>query len=161
MERKNKWWISNVPDDLRHALISINARVGNSKIERDWTNDLILNYEDLDKDMEEIPSILSFWSAVLAEARKNQKILEMKMDIKKSRIITKIKEQVKIDNIKLTVGDKDDLINLDDSYTELRIQSIDMEATVSKLFGIVEALRTKSENMRSFSAMKRAELHNT
>jgi hypothetical protein len=85
----------------------------------------------------------------------------MKMDIKKSRIITKIKEQVKIDNIKLTVGDKDDLINLDDSYTELRIQSIDMEATVSKLFGIVESLRTKSENMRSFSAMKRVELHNT
>ena len=156
----NRWWMSNISSDISDVIIRLKCKLSGREIDRNWTNDLSLDYENIDDDMEKMPSILAFWSAVLAEARREKSIVEMKMDIRRSKVLEGVKELIK-EGTKVTNSDKDNLVNIDDRYQSLRLQMIEIEATVSKLFGIVEAIKVKSDNLRSFSAMKRAELSNS
>jgi hypothetical protein len=110
--------------------------------------------------MEQIPSILAFWAAVLAEARKQKSLIEVKMDIRRSKILKGIKDRMQ-EGVKLTNNDKEDIINVDKDYSQLKAKMIEVDATISKLFGIVDSLKIKADNLRSFAAMKRAELTNT
>lgn len=157
---KNKWWQKNIDPDLSEIIIKLNAKLSNKSIDKDWTDDLSLDYENIDNDMENIPSILAFWSAVLAEARREKATIEMYMDIRKSAVLEKTKEIIR-EGVKLTVNDKENIVNVDPEFLKYRKRYIDIDATVSKLFGIVDALKVKADNLRSFSSMKRAELHNT
>lgn len=157
---KNKWWETNVDPELSQIIVELKAFLSGKKVTKNWTDDLALNYENIDSDMEGIPSIIAFWSAVLAEARREKNIIKMKMDIRRSRILENTKGLIK-EGVKLTVQDKENIVCVDEKYIELQKREIDLDATVSKLFGIVDALKIKADNLRSFSAMKRAELHNT
>lgn len=160
MSRPNKWWMANVDPELADIVIALKVKLSQKEVVRDWTEDLSLDYEDIDTDMEEIPSILAFWSAVLAEARKQKSLVEVKMNIRRSKILKGVREHAK-EGVKLTNPDKEDIINVDGEYSKLKARLIETDATISKLFGIVEALKIKSDNLRSFAAMKRAELTNT
>lgn len=157
---KNKWWNSNIDSDISELIVQLNITFNGKKIEKNWIDDLSLNYEHIDDDMEHIPSILAFWSAVLAEARREKSLIEMKMDIRRAKVMESFKDLIK-DGVKLTVQDKENIINVDSTYLSLRKTYIDVDTTVSKLFGIVDAIKAKADNLRSFSAMKRAELNNS
>jgi len=157
---KNKWWENNVDSDIADVIIDLRATLSGKKVSKNWVDDLALNYENLDRDMEDIPTVLAFWGAVLAEARKQRGINRMKMDIRRSKVLEGTKELAK-EGIKLTVSDKDNIVNVDQKYMALGTKEIELDATISKLFGIVDALKIKADNLRSFAAMKRAELHNT
>jgi len=156
----NRWWAANIDSELADIIITLNIKLSGKEVTRDWTNDVAIDYEDLDNALEEMPSILSFWSAVLAESRKTLKLLEVKIDIRRSKILESLKEQMK-EGIRLTKDDKDNLVNVDETFVKLRSRHIELEATVSKLFGIVDSLKTKADNIRSMAAIKRAELHNS
>lgn len=155
----NRWW-ETVDSDLMDIVIRLRVKLNGKIIDRDWTKDLSLDYENLDEDMERIPSVLAFWSAVLAESRREKGIIEMKLDIRRSKVMSSIKEHMK-EGVKLTNQDKEDLINVDQDYVKLKSSMIDVDSTVSKLFGIVESIKVKADNLRSFAAMKRAELSNS
>lgn len=160
MNRRNKWWDENVEEDIHGIIIKLKCTLSGKNIDRDWTKDLSLDYEDIDTDMEQIPSILAFWAAVLAEARKQKSLIEVKMDIRRSKILKGIKDRMQ-EGVKLTNNDKEDIINVDKDYSQLKAKMIEVDATISKLFGIVDSLKIKADNLRSFAAMKRAELTNT
>lgn len=160
MARRNKWWSENVDPDISEAVIKLRVLLSKKEVTRDWTEDLALDYEDIDTDMEQIPSILAFWSAVLAEARKAKSLIEVKMDIKRAKILKGVSQHIQ-EGVKLTVKDKEDIINVDQEFSQLKARLIETDATISKLFGVVDALKIKADNLRSFAAMKRAELTNT
>jgi hypothetical protein len=157
---KNKWWSKHVDPEISDVVVALKVRLSGKVINKDWTEDLSLNYENLDEDMEQIPSVLAFWSAVLAEARKKKNVMEMKMDIRRSKVLAAIKN-LAAEGVKMTVQDKENMVNVDEDFNKLRVEYIDIDTTVSKLFGIVESLKVKADNLRSFSSMKRAELHNS
>jgi hypothetical protein len=154
----SQWWESEIEDDLAEVLIEFNIVLNNKKLHRDWRKDCDISYENLEDDLETVPSILAFWSAVLAEARKKLRTLELKVDIKKAKIMRRIKPP---EGVKLTVADKESIIMVDAEYGELLARKIELEATVSKLFGIVDAIKTKADNLRSLAGFKRAELNNS
>jgi len=157
---KNRWWEKNVDSDISDVIIELKATIGNKTVNKNWVDDLSLNYENIDNDMENIPTILAFWSAVLAEARKQHSVIKMKMDIRKSKVLDGTKDLIK-EGVKLTVNDKENMVSVDPKYVSLHTQEIELGATISKLFGIVDAIKIKADNLRSFAAMKRAELNNT
>lgn len=156
----NKWWDSNIDKDISDIVVKLNATISGKSINKNWTEDLSLNYEDIDTDMENVPSILAFWSAVLAEARREKGLIQIKLDIRRSKVLEGIKSAIQ-DGIKLTVSDKDNLVNVDPEFIKLQKRFIDLDSTISKLFGIVDAIKIKADNLRSFAAMKRAELNNS
>ena len=152
------WWKKNVDEDIAEALVAFKLKLNGREVIRDWREDVKIDEDTIQDDLEDIPSILSFWSAALAEAKKKLRTVEYKLDIQKSKIIREIKPP---EGVKLTVADKESIINLDKQFAALMIEKIDLECLVSKLFGVVESLRIKSENLRSLMAFRRAEMMNS
>lgn len=153
----NEWWQKNIDAELGNAIVAFKLKLNERVVARDWRIDCDINYETLEDDLETMPSIFGFWSAVLAEARKKQKLIEFKLSIKRSQILDRISKDMK-EGMKMTKDDKDNIVNLDQSYGLLMIESIETEVTVSKLFGIVDSLKMKSDNLRSLAGFKRAEM---
>ena len=52
----------------------------------------------------------------------------------------------------------DELVEIDTAFIDLHKQLIKEELTLSKLYGIVESMRTKSDNLRSLAGFKRQEM---
>jgi transcription initiation factor IIF auxiliary subunit len=152
----NKWW-SKIDPDIAEILIEFNITLSDKKVYRDFRIDVNINYELLEDDLETMPSVYSFWSAILSEQKKKVKHLELKLDIKRSKLLTEISKNIK-DGVRFTKDDKDNIINVDVDVTKLKIELINAESTLSKLFGIVESLKMKSDHLRSLAGFKRVEL---
>jgi hypothetical protein len=152
------WWETEVPEDIADVLIVLNVKINNKNVTRDWRKDCHIDYDKLEDDLTYMPSIYSFWTSVLAEARKNLRINEMSMDIRKSRVLREIKPP---EGVKLTVSDKESIVKLDPELCQLTVTNIHLENIVQKLFGIVDSLKMKSESLRSLAGFKRAELSNS
>jgi hypothetical protein len=152
------WWEKNIDQELSEILIKFKLTLNNKEIIRDWRTDCKINYEHLEDDLEDMPSIYAFWTAILSEARKKLRIIEFQIDIQKAKILKGVKIP---EGIKLTVADKENIVTLDVEYNQLIIKQIELESTVSKLFGIVDSLKMKSDNLRSLAGFKRAELTNS
>jgi hypothetical protein len=151
------WWDKEIPAELADVIIQLKVKINNQIVNRDWRKDCKIEYDHLEDDLESMPGIFAFWSSVLAEARKNLRIAEYQIDIRKSKILREMKIP---EGVKLTVSDKENIVNLDKEYNELKAKFIELECTVSKLFGIVDSLKMKSDNLRSLAGFKREELKN-
>ena len=156
-DTSNEWWTKNIDRDLSNAIVVFNLVLNGKTVQRDWRGDADINYETLEDDLETMPSIFAFWSAVLSEARKRLRTIEFQITMKRARILDQIGKDMKA-GMKLTKDDKDNIVTLDKGYQILVIKQIDMEGTVSKLFGIVDSLKMKADNLRSLAGFKRAEL---
>ena len=153
----NSWWAANIDPDLAAAIVSFKLTIQGKVVARDWRLDSDINYETLEDDLETMPSIFGFWSAVLSEARKKQKLVETRLIIKRAKILNRIAQDMTA-GMKMTKDDKDNIVNLDPEYMAIVTESIEVEVTVSKLFGIVDSMRMKSDNLRSLAGFKRAEM---
>ncbi len=153
----NQWWDQNIDHDLGEAIVKFKLVLNNKVVARDWRIDVAIDYDMLEEDLESMSSIYAFWSAVLSEAKKKQKMTEFKMMIKRGKILAAIAKDAK-EGVKLTKDDKDNIVNLDTEFASLTVESIEIETTVSKLFGIVDSLKMKSDNLRSLAGFKKQEM---
>ena len=152
----NPWYEQNIDSDVANAIVRLRIVLPNrSVIERDFRADLVIDYDNLEKQMEEMPSIFSFWSLVLSERRMEVSKLER---ISKLRRATLVNELVGVDEKSIPKWKIDELIEIDDKLIEIESKYIVAKRTESKLFGIVDALRMKSELIRSLAGFKRQEL---
>ncbi|MCK9281694.1 MAG: hypothetical protein M0P71_13795 [Melioribacteraceae bacterium] len=149
------WWDKEIPEEIAEVLITLKIKINGKQVTRDWRKDCGVDYDRLEDDLENMSSIYSFWTAVLAEARKNLRVVEYDKDIRKSKIMRSI---VIPEGVKLTVADKENIVNVDPEMGKLIVRHIELENLVQKLFGIVDSLKMKADNLRSLAGFKRAEL---
>lgn len=149
------WWEKEIPEEISDVLVTLRIKVNGKQVTRDWRKDCGVDYEKLEDDLTTMSSIYSFWTAVLSEARKNLRIAEYKIDIRKSKIMREIKPP---EGVKFTVADKESIINIDPEMAQLVVSQIELENIVQKIFGIVDSLKMKADNLRSLAGFKRAEL---
>jgi hypothetical protein len=149
------WWDKEIPEEISDVLVTLRVKVNGKQVTRDWRKDCGVDYDRLEDDLTTMSSIYSFWTAVLAEARKNLRVVEYQIDIRKSRVMREIKVP---EGVKLTVADKENIVNIDPEMGALIVKQIELENIVQKLFGIVDSLKMKADNLRSLAGFKRAEL---
>ena len=149
------WWDKEIPEEISDVLVTLRVKVNGKQVTRDWRKDCGVDYDRLEDDLTTMSSIYSFWTAVLAEARKNLRVVEYQIDIRKSRVMREIKVP---EGVKLTVADKENIVNIDPEMGVLIVKQIELENIVQKLFGIVDSLKMKADNLRSLAGFKRAEL---
>ena len=149
------WWDKEIPEEISDVLVTLRVKVNGKQVTRDWRKDCGVDYDKLEDDLTTMSSIYSFWTAVLAEARKNLRVVEYQIDIRKSRVMREIKVP---EGVKLTVADKENIVNIDPEMGALIVKQIELENIVQKLFGIVDSLKMKADNLRSLAGFKRAEL---
>jgi hypothetical protein len=149
------WWDKEIPQEISDVLVILRVKINGKQVTRDWRKDCGIDYDRLEDDLADMSSIYSFWTAVLSEARKNLRIVEYQIDIRKSKVMREIKVP---EGVKLTVADKESIINIDPEMGALVVKQIELENIVQKLFGIVDSLKMKADNLRSLAGFKRAEL---
>jgi hypothetical protein len=149
------WWDKEIPQEISDVLVILRVKINGKQVTRDWRKDCGVDYDKLEDDLSTMSSIYSFWTAVLSEARKNLRVVEYQIDIRKSKVMREIKVP---EGVKLTVADKENIVNIDPEMGALVIKQIELENIVQKLFGIVDSLKMKADNLRSLAGFKRAEL---
>ena len=152
----DNWYDQNVDSDVADAVIRLNIKLSNrAEINRDFRPDIHIDYDQLEKQLEEMPALYSFWSSVLSEQRAEVAKLERMVVVRRSVIARDLLE--KSDGI--SKWKIDELVETDDKLNKLIGKTIIVKRTESKLFGIVKSMEMKSDSLRSLAGFKRQELH--
>ena len=151
------WYGENVNDDVAKQVITLRFPVQDGVIERDFRPDVEIDYDNLIKQLEETPAMFSWWATLLAEVRKNVAVLERKIKRRKGEVTRELLDAAKNEGTKLRRDDVLDLIEADDLVNKYEAELIMANKHMSKLFAITDALKMKSEHLRSLAGFKRQE----
>ena len=155
MQQKNKWFQDNINPDIADAIVRLNVilpkRAGT--VTRDFRPDVEIDYESLETQMIEMPSIFAFWSAILSEQRAVVARVERAIISKRSAIAIETLEKITdIPRWKL-----EELVEADSDIQDLENKLLSVKKNESKLYDIVNSLRMKSDHIRSLAGFKRQE----
>lgn len=158
-KKKNRWFENNVPEDIAQTLIKLSVTLpNNTKITRDFRPDLDIEYEKLEFEMAEMPSIFGFWSLVLAEQKASVMIIDRKIKTKRAETLKMVKEELQKTEVKLIGRHIDEIVDTDDAVKKLEIQLVIEKKRESKLYAICDSLKMKAEILRSLAGFKKQEL---
>lgn len=152
------WFDENLGDDLANQLIKIKTTVNDQKVERDVRPDVIIDYDQLERQLEETPSMFVFWSMLLAEAKKEVATLERVIAVRRGQVTRELLDAAKNENVKTRASDIESLMESDQRIIDLESKLILANRTLSKMFAIVDAIKMKSEHLRSLAGFKKQEL---
>lgn len=152
---ENKWFEDHIDPDVAKAVIRLSVKLHNdSSIDRDFRPDVHIDYDNLEEQLEIQPSLYAFWSSVLSEQRASVAKIERIIKARRGIIARKlIAEQPDITKWKL-----EEVAESDKELNRLEGKLIQQKRTESKLFAIVDALKIKTEMLRSLAGFKRIEL---
>lgn len=151
------WYEGNVPEDIAKHLITLRFPVQDGVVERDFRPDVEIDYDNLVKQLEETPAMFSFWANLLAEVRKQVAVLERKVKRRKGEVTRTLLDEASSKGVKLRRDDVVDLIEADDLVNKFEAELIMANKHLSKLFAITDAIKMKSEHLRSLAGFKRQE----
>jgi hypothetical protein len=153
------WFTQNIPEDIASRVIKIKISLGKNKfVERDFRPDLHIDYETLEQDLESMPQMYAYWAMVLSEAKAEVAKLE-RISKRRRAVITDtiLKEAKKGDVPRVAEKVFRDLVEKDEKLLGIESRLILANRTMGKLWNIVEAMKIKSEALRSLAGFKRQE----
>lgn len=158
----NKWFEKNISDDIANYVANISVSLMNrEKFSKDIRPDVEIEYDDLEKQLEETPSIFAFWSMLLADQKAVVSVIERKLNLRRATLTNKFIDEAKASSTKLAQWQVDILLEGDEELNRLEAQNIIASKTLSKLFAVVESIRMKCDNLRSLSGFKKTELRDS
>jgi len=161
MTQPGGWVAHNVPKELINAIYKIRVDLQNGKIiERNFSTDLTIDYEILEEQLAETPAAFALWSSVLAEQRFVVAKLERLIARRRAKVCNNARE-VAEEGAKLHKYVLDEIVEGDDEILKLQGQLMIANRSLSKLYGIVDAMKMKSEHLRSLAGFKRQEMRNS
>lgn len=159
------WIKDNIDKDISNILCEIELIVikDGKKVKlktRDFRPDLDVDYDNLEAQLEEIPSQHAFWSLLLAEQESELSILERKNKFKRAQITEQILDEAKKNNVKLPRWEMDELLEAHSDVGIVEMKLILAKRNKLKLKAVVDSLKMKSESLRSLAGFKRQEKSN-
>jgi len=153
------WFSENLSPEITERIIKLRVDMGDGKIvDKDFRPDLKLDYETLEEDLEITPQVFVFWAAVYSEQKAAVARLDRKA--KRRRAIAYdliIQESRKEDWPKVPEKIFRELVEKDDELLRIESQLILANRTMGKLYNIVDAIKMKSDHLRSLAGFKRQE----
>lgn len=152
------WFDDNLGEDIARQLIRVRIDVNGTMVDRDVRPDVIIDYEVLEDQLVETPQAFLHWGFMLAEAKKNVASLERAIKMRRGQVTKDLLSEARKEGVKLRGSDIQDLIETDEQLSSLEAKMILANRTLSKLFAVVDAIRMKSEHLRSLSGFKKQEM---
>ena len=157
-QRKN-WTKSNFDEDLAGAVFKLKVELPNGQIvTKDFSVDIEIDYDMLEEQLAETPSIYAFLSSVLSEQKHVCAKFERLIARRRAIIIQNANETAQADGMKLHKYVLDEIVEADDKILELQGALMLAQRSLGKLYGFVDAIRMKSEHLRSLAGFKRQEM---
>lgn len=152
------WFNRNIEDTIAKIVVRIKASINGQKIDRDFRPDVHIDFEDLEENLMETPQIFAYWAMVYSEQRSEVAKIERVLKRRKSELKRQmIREAAKNEIPRVTDKTMNELIENDETVIKLEAQLILANRTAGKLYNIVEAIKMKSEHLRSLAGFKRQE----
>lgn len=154
------WIKNNIPEDVANYLFNIRIsslpkRIGT--FQRDVCQDIDIDFEILEKQLEETPEMIAFYDQLLAEQRMKLNVLLRRKDIMRGKITKRMLEEARTTDIKVRSTDLKDMINADPMLIELEKDIIIETRIEEKVRSVVRVLQIKSEHLRSLAGFKKEE----
>lgn len=155
-------WIKNFDPDLAKTVFRLKVELpGGHVVDRDFSVDLDVNYEMLEEQLAETPSQYAFLSAVLAEQKHVVNKIERLVARRRAIVSQHANETAKTDGLKLHKFVLDEIVEADDKILELQGRLMLEQRTLSKLYGFVDAIRMKSDTLRTLAGFKKQEMRDS
>lgn len=145
-------------DDIADIIARVRIKIGGKAREFDFTPDVDIDYNILEDQLAEQPAKFAYWSMLLSEQKLIVSRINHLIKVRKAAVIRRNIDAARTGGLKIPKYELDESVELDDKFIDLYKQLIKEELTLSKLYGIVEAMKMKSDNMRSLAGFKRQEM---
>ena len=121
------------------------------KIEVDMTADLNIDYDIIQQQLEDTPSEFVYWGAILSELKMQAAALERKIKARRGKLTKSLVEEANSAGVRVTDKQVTAMIEADDLLNRLEVKHLLMQKHVGKMYFMVDAIRMKSESIRSLS----------
>ena len=129
-----------------------------SSVQRNFASDVKIDYEILEDQLADTPARFAFWASVLAEQKSTVAILERKISRRRAVLSKEFFDAASKDGYRVTKYMVDELIESDEAILRLQGKLIMEQKLMLKIQAIVDALKLKSEHLRSLAGFKRQEM---
>jgi len=148
-----------MPQEIKDLLVRIRISIpGRKPIYADYRPMVEISYEHLEEQLARTPSDFAFWGNVHAEQKMIVDIQELNLRKRKAEVATAMMEQAKKENISPRRSDIADVLETDEEVIKMQAKLAIEERSLNKMNVLMEALRMKSEHLRSLSGFKKQEM---
>lgn len=158
--KQPKWFDEYVPDEVANSsLFKFTINLANDKsIEVDMRADLEIDYGIIQQQLEDAPSEFAYWAAIYSELKMQVGKIERQIKSKRGKLVdTAIKDAAQA-QVRLTDKQVQSIIEADDELNKLEAKLLLMNKHAGKMYFMVEAIRMKSDNIRSLAGFARIEM---
>ena len=156
-ENNPSWIDEHIPEELATSSLfrfAVKLPDGNT-IDVDLLQDIDIDYDRLEQQLEQTPSQFVWYAAILAELKSQVQILERKCKAKRGSLTEVAVTVARETGVKPTADQVKAMIESDDTLNTLEARLVLAQKHASKIHHMVEALRMKSDNLRSLAGFKR------
>jgi len=148
--------VLDLDDDFKEALCTIKVTFQGKHNRFSIKDDLVIDYENIEHEMEEFPNKYHLWSMLYSEMKEQLAITEKKIKKRKGVVFEEISKQ---GGKGLRRADISDIMETDDVLNKLEVSKIILDKQSQKLWFTLEALKMKNDNLRSLSGFRKQELY--
>jgi len=158
--KQPKWFDEYVPSEVANStLFKFKIKIGPSQvIEVDMRSDLEVDYKIVQDQLEDTPSEFAYWAAIYSELKLQVNKLERQIKAKRGKLIDKAVKEAAQANVRLTDKQVQAIIEADKELNVLEAKLMLMNKHCGKMYFMVEAIRMKSDNLRSLAGFARIEM---
>ena len=152
------WIEKNVDPDIANYLFTIRTKMLNGVVhQKNVIPDLDIDFEMLEEQLQDTPQMIAFWNQLLAEQTCLCEILDRRIKTKRGQIWDTIVSDAQSRNVDIRSTDIKEIINTDQTISQLEIELFREKRKETKLKTVVDALSKKFDALRSLSGFKREE----
>lgn len=145
----------DVADYLFNIKVSLPDRIG--LVQRDLRPDVLIDYDMLEKQLEEAPEMLAFWDLLFAEQKMKVAALQRRSITLRGTIAQRILEDGRAGGYDIRRSDLEDLVEADEEVITVEAQIILEQRNENRLKCVVAVLQNRSEILRSLAGFKKQE----
>ncbi len=153
------WSVADLPDDLKNdTVFRFTITMPNkSKIEVDLLADVDPDYDNLIEQLQSLPGQYTYYATLYSELKSQIATFERAVKTRRGKQLEYIVRTSSAKGVKLTDKQSQSLLEADDEVIKLEAKLILLNKTCGKLYHMIEAMRLKSEHLRTLSVFRRQE----
>jgi hypothetical protein len=157
--KQPKWFDDYVPEEVANSsLFKFTVVIGSKqKIVVDMRADLEVDYNVIQDQLEDTPSEFAYWAAIYSELKMQVAKIERKIKARRGKLVDKIVKDATEASVRLTDKQTQAIVEADSDLGLLEAKQMLMNKHCGKMYFMVEAIRMKSDNLRSLAGFARIE----
>lgn len=162
MINRPKWVTEHLPEELATSkLFRFEVKLPGQDITVDLFQDIDIDYDDLENQLERTPAQYMYWASIYSELRGIVAVFERKIRARRGVLTQEIIDEARKEEVKITDKQVASIVDKDEQLLKLEENFDTVQKNTGKVYHMLEAIKMKSEQMRSLAGFKRQEREQT